>query len=168
MKKFTFILLAIFALCSCSVSTYIVADISLMDNEGKVISKWEGATMQTSTSSAGSTLTTFGGIKNGGGLNFIDSDNIAHYVSGGIIHADNLRELTESEYNKQKAEPLIKEYSRLQGIYNEDKKTIKTIDNTDVRYSVIKERIKKVESRMNDISNEVWKKYGYNLKYMGE
>lgn len=88
---------------SCSITHNTVGDITLLDNNGEIIREWDNSIIHQEMDNG---YTTFTSLKNGG-LNFVDESGEAHYISGGIIIVDNIKETkpirtsinTSSPYN---------------------------------------------------------------------
>lgn len=73
---------------SCSVTHNTIGDITLLDNNGGIIREWDNSIIHQELDNGYTTFTSF---KNGG-LNFVDESGEAHYISGGIIIVDNIKE----------------------------------------------------------------------------
>ena len=73
---------------SCAVTHNTIGDITLLDNNGGVVREWDNSIIHQEFNNG---YITFTSLKNGG-LNFVDESGEAHYISGGIIIVDNIKE----------------------------------------------------------------------------
>jgi len=92
----TFITLV--TLTSCGVaSKYVYGDISLMDDNGQTIRQYDNSVLQYEEMdlATGKKTSSSYSIKYGGGLLFSDSAGETHYINGGIIIVDNIRNLSK-------------------------------------------------------------------------
>lgn len=90
--------IALVTLTSCGVvSKYVYGDISLMDDNGQIIRKYDNSVLQYEEMdiATGKKTSSSYSIKYGGGLLFSDSDGETHYINGGIIIVDNIRNLSK-------------------------------------------------------------------------
>lgn len=149
MKKIVSLIVSALALCSCG-TTYLAetyGDITLMDCNGQTIREWNGSVIESRVivenySSTSTTEKTYG-IKEGGALNFKDKDGVYHYVSGGIIIVDNLKEKKHNVYAEREAnrvaelEAVKKLYATITTQIEENKKEFarlkKSDDMTDIQ-----------------------------------
>ena len=138
MKKFVFIIVSII-LSSCA-STYLYTsygDITIMDNNGKVLREYDNATIEVTEETIAynyyNNTTKFNMIKQGGSINFIDNNNVTHFVSGGIVIVDNIKTNVVDKYVKEEKEREIEEkkveYENYNAqMENEEKKVDKLIE----------------------------------------
>lgn len=80
--------------CTSVKYTTTIGDITLLDNNGGIIREWDNSIINQKIDfieSYKESYNTFTSLKNGG-LNFIDESGETHYISGGIIIVDNIKE----------------------------------------------------------------------------
>ena len=157
-----FILLII--LTSCGVTKIVsYGDVSLLNNNGEIIQKWDSSTLSSETydNYTGEQISYFLPLKNGG-LNFTDKDGESHYISGGIIIVDNIRTINQSKPVIQKSDNdltsdnnLTAEYENLKKQYSEKRKYLKQNKGklSDTEVKSIKSEMKTIMKRIQEIKN---------------
>lgn len=120
------ILLTTITLSSCGVSTRVTyGDISVLGYDGKAVRQWDNCAMDVTVidHSSGAINKTYA-IKDGGSLMFTDDAGETHYVSGGIIIVDNIR--NTAVYSKEQKDTnyyinLEEEYKTLKKQYHHNR-----------------------------------------------
>ena len=158
-----FILLIILTSCGVTkVTTY--GDVSLLNNNGEIIQKWNSSTLSSETYYAGEQLSYSFPLKNGG-LNFTDKDGEGHYISGGIIIVDNIRTISQSTPVIQESDNdltsdnnLTAEYENLKKQYSEKRKYLKQNKGklSDAEVKSIKSEMKTIMKRIQEIKNTLY------------
>lgn len=174
MKKFIVFLLASILLCSCATTfvTQTYGDISLLNNNGETIKKWDNSVLETTravaSTGAYAEATELNGFKASGAVNFKDKNGEYHWVSGGIIIIDNLRTRTasvdgvsalsadriinrEERYAEMKAEFL-----RCKAQVEENNKKLKRAGIGKSEHNTLTEQNKKMKSKMSDLQDEAY------------
>lgn len=153
MRKIVIFMVMLFMACSCGVYKSYYADITLYGADGKALKQWDGALLQSESNTDGSIV--YGGIKNGGGLNFITEKGESMYVSGGIIIASNIRDYQDiSEINE-----LIDRYYQLQSQYEFNKSLMKT-EKYENKADLMNAN-REIKKEMSRIGNLLYKQYYY-------
>ena len=164
MKHITpFILLVILTSCGVTkITSY--GDVSLLNNNGEIIQKWDSSTLSSETYYAGEQISYSFPLKNGG-LNFTDKDGEGHYISGGIIIVDNIRTIRQSKPVIQKSDNdltsdnnLTAEYENLKKQYSEKRKYLKQNKGklSDAEVKSIKSEMKTIIKRIQEIKNTLY------------
>ncbi len=100
--------IALVTLTSCGVvSKAVYGDITLMDDNGQIIRQYDNSVLQYEEMdmATGKKTSSAYPIKDGGGLIFSDSKGESHYIHGGIIIVDNIRNSSAPVvYNNQDPE----------------------------------------------------------------
>ncbi len=165
MKKFFMFIGIIVVFSSCSVQRYVYGDVSIMNNNGELLRYYENSLLETyvdgkMTSSA---------IKVGGSVNFIDDNDVNHFVSGGIIIVDNIKTttgvynlLSSNKKSDNEKEKDIADFKSLKKRIYEKEKGLKKIKNNVEEYKKQKEEINELKESLNFKSDYIWKTYGIN------
>ena len=180
MKKFIFLTIFSVLMMSCSVyNAYEVityGDISILDDNGNEIRHYENSVVEYEIHSVEYNKTLdasndrvsdhFHAIKNNGGLNFIDNDNVSHYVIGGIIIIDNIKtidngnEVVNAMRDNGKS-VKVAEYHNILEEYEYYTKEIKKYKKDSREYKELKEVVDRLEVQKKEMEKFLWKKYKY-------
>lgn len=102
--------IALVTLTSCGVvSKAVYGDITLMDDNGQIIRQYDNSVLQyeeMDIATGKKTSSTYP-IKDGGGIIFSDSKGESHYIHGGIIIVDNIRNSSSVDNIKNSSEPVV-------------------------------------------------------------
>ncbi len=170
MKHIGIFILLVF-LTSCGV-TITYGDISVLNNNGETIRQWDNCLLEETgyeynpTTKSSQKVRYYYGINRNEGISFKDKTGEIHYVSGGIIIIDNIKDVNdESNYNEKSTvnESVNSEYNELKKQYSEKKQYLKTnkgkISDKEVEFiklemKVIKRKIQVIENTLYDHTNE--------------
>ena len=167
----TFILIT---LTSCGVSTRVTyGDISVLGYDGKAVRQWDNCAMDVTVidHSSGQVSKTYA-IRDGGSLMFTDDAGETHYISGGIIIVDNIR--NTAVYTKEQKDTnyylnLEEEYKTLKKQYYHNRNLLsknlrggrgpgrieaEQYDRMKLDTENIKKRMGEIESILTDRWNE--------------
>lgn len=111
-----------------------------------------------------------GGLKLGGGVNFIDAKGNCNFVNGGIVFIKNIKEKSESplvetislitpteqEKNKEqdKIANLEKQHQNAREQIEVNKKSMKSLDKNSEEYKIKKEQNEALKGRMKELEKE--------------
>lgn len=160
MKKIL-ILIAMAVLSSCSMATYVIGDVTLMNDDGAVMRNYPNSILE----SHDYILNTHSySIKNGGLLNFEDADGIYHLIGGGIICVDNLRVVDARDVKEGSAvvseqDWLINSIQSLDKSIRTMEKKIKEDKKNGGDTAELERILREKEEERDNLAKTLWEKY---------
>ena len=162
MKKLIVLYFISFIMCSCSIQSY-YGNISLLNENGEIINKWDNSIIQVCNGYTGETFTPY---KNGG-IEFFTEQNDHLYISGGIIIINKINSKTEKrivEEGKTLWIHLRDEYISKSKEKELLKKEIELYEKGSNEYKIIKNKLGIITSEITSIENCFWDNYGLMIQ----
>lgn len=156
MKKIL-ILIAMAVLTSCSLQSYVIGDVTLMNDEGVVMRSYPNSILEYHDYTTGKHSYS---IKNGGMVSFEDSNGISHLIGGGIICVDNVQEIAEKEQRViSDREKLMNDIHALDKSIQTMTKRIKEEKKNGGDTAELEKLLEEKKTERDNLANTLWEKY---------
>lgn len=178
MKRFIFSIIALAIFSSCTYVTSYTGTITVLDNKGETVKKWENITFQHEVNG----YTTTNAFKFFG-INFYDPESKKHIILGNAVpyiieynyktsmvddysSSDSPSTPTTNE-NRAKflgeRDNLINEYEKLEGFLSAYKEELPNLEKDSEEYTKMKSLIKTTKDKMSEINKTLWNQYHYSI-----
>lgn len=174
MKRFIFSIIALVLFCGCdynystSITNY-TGTITVLDNNGNAVKKWEDITFQNDVNGQAKTnaFKSFG-------LNFYDPkseqcvilSNAVPYIIEYNTTTYKNKQVPFTKEDKvifyEERQVLIDKYNKLQESAKERRNALSKVKKNSIEYNAIKESINEIKAQMSQIQGILWEKYNYS------
>lgn len=166
MRKILIIIATALCLSSCAITTYYYADITLMNDNGNIIKKWDDA--QIGYEKTAYQYNEGWSTKSAFGMSFLDNQGRLIHLRGGIVIVDNFRTQTDvygydyTDFEKNDIAKQKQKYKVLKLNITECEKQI-TKNKDDEFIALKQEQIQGLSRQMGEIKEYLQRAYNYKI-----